>query len=1028
MKRILIVDDKDDNLYLLKVLLEGSGYEVECAGHGVEALQRARANPPALIIADILMPVMDGFALCREWTQDEQLAKIPFVFYTATYTDERDRQFGISLGAARFIVKPEEPDLLLKIIAETLEKAAQPSEPLIPGAPHHLPVEDPIARESQHLKQYNEALIRKVEAKMAELEQANRQLQRDLNARLEAEAALIESETRFSSLVDAAPEGIFIQAADRFVFVNQTMVRILGAANPAEILGQDLMSRIAPEYHELVRERISWQEQTGLASPLSEQEYLRMDGSSVAVETIAISVRYQGRAAHMVLVRDITERKRVEVFRRLSTSVLAIVNHGGDFHEIARQIVSAVKEATGCDAVGLRIRDGRDFTYYAQDGFPPDFLAAENSLTSEGGPAKPSGGEESRGLECLCGLVLSENGEYRNPCFTNCGTFWTNDILQANLFSKPELERCRVRQGCPSAGYRSLALVPICDRRQPLGLLQLCDKRGGSFNPDVIHILEEMASHIGVAYMRQQAEASLRANEARQRALIANIADVIAIVDDHCINRFKTPNVERWFGWKPEELVGQCTFDNVHPSDRQQIESQFALLIKTPGVSATGECRYRCKDGSYKWAEFTAVNLLQNPDIRGVLLNYHDITTRKRSEEQGERLQAQLNHAQKMESVGRLAGGVAHDFNNMLTVIRGNADLAMEQLPEASPLRENLEEIQKCAKRSSDLTRQLLAFARRQTIAPRILDLNDTVEGMLKMLRRLIGEDVELSWKPGAGLWSVNIDPSQVDQVLANLCVNAKDAITGEGTVILETRNETFDSDYCSTRDGYVPGDYVMLAVSDNGCGMPREVQEHIFEPFFTTKEVGAGTGLGLATVYGIVKQNLGFINVYSETGQGTVFRIYLPRHLEAADAVERRSDEALPRGTEAILLVEDEKSILDLGRKILSSLGYTVLATSFPAEAMEMARRHPGGVQLLMTDVVMPGMNGRELASRLTAAFPALKCLFMSGYTADVIAQRGVLKEGEQFLQKPFTLRGLAVAVRHALDSGPYGGRINVS
>ncbi len=383
------------------------------------------------------------------------------------------------------------------------------------------------------------------------------------------------------------------------------------------------------------------------------------------------------------------------------------------------------------------------------------------------------------------------------------------------------------------------------------------------------------------------------------------------------------------------------------------------------------------------------------------------------------KLEAQFLQAQKMEVVGRLAGGVAHDFNNMLQTILGYNELVLDAPGISGPMRENLLEIQKAAKRSADLTRQLLAFARKQTVSPKVLDLNDTVEGMLKMLRRLIGEEIDLAWMPALNLWPVKIDPSQIDQLLANLAVNARDAISGAGKVTIETRNITFNQSYCDVHDGVVPGPYVMLAVSDDGCGMDKRTLAHIFEPFFTTKEMGKGTGLGLATVYGIVKQNNGFINVYSEPGRGTTFKLYLPRHGDDNSFPNKPTSAAaiLHRGTETVLIVEDEESILNLGKTILQGLGYTVLASNTPQDAIELVSQYSGVIHLLITDVVMPEMDGREMAKRLHEIKPDMKCLFMSGYTADVIAHRGVLDEGVQFLPKPFSAETLSAMVRQALE-----------
>lgn len=353
----------------------------------------------------------------------------------------------------------------------------------------------------------------------------------------------------------------------------------------------------------------------------------------------------------------------------------------------------------------------------------------------------------------------------------------------------------------------------------------------------------------------------------------------------------------------------------------------------------------------------------------------------------------------------------------MLSVILAHCDLGLVDMPADEAVAEHFRGIQGAALRSADLTRQLLAFARKQTISPKVLDLNATVEGMLKMLRRLIGEDINLVWLPGAALWSVRMDPSQVDQILANLCVNARDAIEGVGKITIETGNVTIDHSYCSEHPECEAGEFVRLAVRDNGCGMDQKVLGSLFEPFFTTKTKGKGSGLGLATVYGIVKQNNGFIDVDSEPGRGSLFKIYLPRHVSEAERVSWEKTTSPLRGNETILLVEDEAYTLDLTNRLLQGLGYRVLSTSSPSEAVRLSNEHRGEIKLLMTDVIMPEMNGKDLVKSVKAICPEIRSLFMSGYTADVIARHGVLDEGVNFIQKPFSLLDLSVKVREVLE-----------
>ena len=448
---------------------------------------------------------------------------------------------------------------------------------------------------------------------------------------------------------------------------------------------------------------------------------------------------------------------------------------------------------------------------------------------------------------------------------------------------------------------------------------------------------------------------------------------------------------------------GYCTNDRLLDSDGQP----------------TGVCVWETKNpltGKWYINHDRAIQWLDGRMVR--LQIAFDVTLIREMEQERKRIEEQLKQAQKMESVGRLAGGVAHDFNNMLGAILGYTELGMLDVSPADPIHGTLKDIQKAAQRSADLTRQLLAFARKQTVAPKVLDLNETVEGMLKMLRQIIGENIDFAWLPGKDLGPVRIDPSQIEQLLANLCVNARDAIRDTGKITVETGAVTFDETYCATHVGSVPGEYVRLAVSDNGCGMDPETLSHLFEPFFTTKEAGKGTGLGLSTVYGMVKQNKGFIDVISQPDQGTTFKIYLPRHAPEAGRTVK-TDESPPAalGHETILLVEDEPMILDIAVKILQRQGYTVMAAATPGEAIRLAREYAGEIHLLMTDVVMPEMNGREMAKNLLSLYPNLKRLFMSGYTADVIAHHGVLDEGVQFLQKPFSVQTLAAKVREVLD-----------
>ncbi|MHB1318311.1 MAG: hybrid sensor histidine kinase/response regulator, partial [Anaerolineae bacterium] len=506
---------------------------------------------------------------------------------------------------------------------------------------------------------------------------------------------------------------------------------------------------------------------------------------------------------------------------------------------------------------------------------------------------------------------------------------------------------------------------------------------------------------------RQIAEEQLRESERRYRNILQTAMDGFCLVDTQ--GRLLEVNEAycQMTGYSRDELLGMSV------PDLEMIESADEMAARMQTLLEHGrdrfETQHRRKDGSILDVE---VALSYSPMDGGrTVAILRDVTERKIADQA-------LAQSHKMEAVGQLAGGIAHDLNNMLSVINGYSQMALEVLPPTDQLYKDIGEIKNAGDRSARLTRQLLTFARRQAIAPRVLDLNTTTEEMLSMLRRLVGENVKLVWEPGTGLWPVKIDPSQFDQILANLVVNARDAITGVGTVTIATANAELSEEYCRAHIESQPGPYVMIDVTDDGTGMDEDVLEHLFEPFFTTKPVGQGTGLGLATVYGITKQNGGSIDVSSMPGMGTTFRIYIPRHIAAADtaALDPELAEA-PRGSETVLVVEDEVALLQLVRRILEQLGYTVLSADTPHEALELAARYEGQIDLLLTDVVMPGMGGRQLQQALATTHPTLRWLFMSGYTAGALSQQGVLDSDPHLLQKPFSRAQLAQYVRVTLD-----------
>ncbi|MFH1153334.1 MAG: response regulator [Pseudomonadota bacterium] len=808
---LLIVDDHDENLYFLESLFGASGHRVFRAQDGSQALGVLRENGVDLIISDILMPVMDGFQLCRKVKMDPELRHIPFIIYTATYTGSKDQEFALRIGADRFIEKPCEPDVLLAAVAGVMDAAVRPGE-----APAREPLPEPEA-----LKLYSERLVRKLEQKMLEAEQ-------EIQRRQEAEQALLSGRERLIAAQRIAKMGDFTWDLETGEITwSEVLFELLGFERTGEFDYPGITETLLhPDDREGIR---TWVRQCLVSGreELDPAEFrvIRQSGQVIWVRTVGvIRTRPGKKPVIFATIQDITQRRQAE---------------------------NAWQESQ------WRFR-----------------------LFTEAAPV---------------GVVIADKDQ--------------------------------------KAVYASRKFVEL-------------------FGYD-----REDIPDVEAWFLRAYPDEILRARVCEE--------------------------------WGEEVARARRTLTEIRPL----------------------EYPVTCRDGSVKEIEF---RMSTNGDLDFIV--FTDITARKALDREQDKLKAQLHHAQKLETVGRLAGGVAHDYNNMLSVIIGYGEMARDRVDPSDPLHGDLEEILSAARRSAGITRQLLAFARKQTIAPRVLSLNDAIEGTLKMLRKLIGEDIDLAWLPGADPGEVKMDPSQIDQILANLVVNARDAIHGVGKITIQTGRACFDAAYCADHAGTVPGDFILLAVSDDGSGMDPATLDRIFEPFFTTKGPGEGTGLGLSTVYGIVRQNNGFITVYSEPGKGTIFRIYLPRHAGQSRDLSLEQAPKIPAGHgETVLVVEDDASILKLAGRILTGLGYTVLTAPSPEKALELV--HDGIIHLLVTDVVMPEMNGRDLALKLQARHPGLGVLFMSGYTADVIARGNELDPGVCFMPKPFSKQDLAVKVREALE-----------
>jgi two-component system cell cycle sensor histidine kinase/response regulator CckA len=799
----------------------------------------------------------------------------------------------------------------------------------------------------------------------------------DITERRRAGQAQREAEERFRSLFENATEGIFQTTTDgRYLSVNPALARMCGFASPSEMISK--VENLGKEIYADPSVRIVFKQLIEKYGSVKDFEYevRRRDGAKIWISENAHVVRnpdgeilsYEGT------IEDITARKRAELERQVTFEIIHAVNVTDNLDDLLRLIHLALKKVLYAENCFIALYESATGMFH----FP--FFVDQ---FDEAPPPQRVGKS--------CTAHVYRTGQ---PMLIPQRTF---DLLAAE--GKVELV------GTPSPSWLG---VPLRTPAATIGVLVVQHYEDeNAYTERDQEFLGSVGGQIALAIERKRSEEKVRESEARLRVLVEQLPAVLWTVDRDL--RF-TSALGAGFARlkiKPNELLGMSLLDYFETSD------QTFLPIAAHRRAVAGEpmtFHVEWKSGSYA----CHVEPLRDSDgqVSGAICMSLDITDRKQLEEQ-------LRQAQKMEAVGRLAGGIAHDFNNLLMVIQGYSDLLVERLPGGDPLRRNAEQIQMASQRASSLTRQLLAFSRKQMLAPKILNVQSVVAEMEKILRRLIGEDIQLETSSAPDLGLVKADRSQIEQVILNLAVNARDAMPQGGRLTIETANVELDSSYSHPPAVLSPGRYVMLAVTDNGCGMDAETQAHVFEPFFTTKEKGKGTGLGLATVYGVVKQSGGYVWVYSEPGRGTSFKIYLPRIEETAVPASRdgKSDMQIPqRGSETILLVEDEKGVRELAREYLASSGYTVIEAEDGHTALELAAMHVGPIHLLLTDVVMPGISGRELAERVGQIRPGIKIIYMSGYTDQAVVHHGILQNDAVLLQKPFTLMTLAGKLREIL------------
>ncbi len=1089
MTYILIVDDKEENLSYLQALLSTDGSTVELARNGSEALVLAQRLQPALVISDLLMPVMDGFTLLMHWKSDERLKKVPFIVYTATYTAPEDEALALSYGADAFIQKPTEPDVFLALVRAVQRRAATSAPTL------HDPGEGPP---ESLFKLYNQSLIRKLEEKSLELESANRALQADIAMRVRAEEALRARESQFRAaegryqmLIETAHEGICtLDGAGTITYANPRLATVLGLASD-QLIGRPLFGFIAEAQQFTARTRFA-RRFRGL-SETEEIEMRRDDGAVVWVLASSSPIVDEDGlfTGVLVLLTDVTTRKQSELAtaealheadadrRRLEATLRAI--------PVGVWISDATGRLTHTNPAAEEIWGGQaphsasvsEYAEYkawnpvtGQVVEPEEWALARTLATGQiianelveierfdsnhafvlnsAAPIRDSDGQitggvvvnvditerqaEVRERDKLAKQLELERGHLaaifnsaptflavlRGPdhVFERVNEAFYQLVGQRPLLGKPFFE------AIPEA--RGQALDTIVDRVRATGEafvgtdVPTLLARGPGKAPETRFVTvvyqrlnDPAGDHRIVAHGwdstdRVLASDALERNERRLRDQFDKLpvpthlweqqGDDFVLLEANEEAVRATPELRGAIGMRARDIYPDP--DEIVRADMRRCLTEDIVIKRsvTHDVGGSGGVRH--------------FDLTMGPQPPNRVL-LHAVDTSERLA-----LELQLRQAQKMEAIGQLAGGVAHDFNNLLTVIGAHSDLMLESLGPDHPTWEDAKAIHEAAVRAAGLTRQLLAFSRKQLVRPVLTDLNEIVTAASKMLTRLIGDEIQVMIALSNDLGLVMADPGQLDQVLINLAVNARDAMPEGGRLAIATRNVTLDEETALSASILPARQYTLLEVGDTGIGMNDHTRARLFEPFFTTKGQGKGTGLGLATVYGIVKQANGYINVETSPGNGTTFFVYLPR---VTDGEHREMQQAaaiqIARGTETILLVEDEASVRSLVTRVLKQCGYQVLSARDGFEALNLAASFDAPIHLVLSDAAMPGMTGAETVRRLLEQRPALKAVFMSGHTDDEVLRRGVALSEVAFIEKPFAREELARLVRETLD-----------